>query len=70
MVAARISHRDGAAHLYIHDLLGRMVWNQAVSEEESSFNLPLQDYRFDNGVYLVTLVSNGDRVKRRLVVSR
>ncbi|TNE57954.1 MAG: T9SS type A sorting domain-containing protein [Bacteroidetes bacterium] len=58
------------AHLYIHDQLGRMVWNQAVSVEEGSFNLPLQDYRFGNGVYLVTLVSNGDRITRRLVISK
>jgi hypothetical protein len=58
------------AYLYIHDQLGRMVWNQAVSEEESSFNLSLQDHRFGNGMYLVTLVSNGDRITRRLIVSK
>ncbi|MEZ4943202.1 MAG: T9SS type A sorting domain-containing protein [Saprospiraceae bacterium] len=55
------------ALLYIYDQLGRRVWMQQLEEAQSSLQLNLN---LDNGIYFVSLISNGETISKQLVISK
>ncbi|MCB0524399.1 MAG: T9SS type A sorting domain-containing protein [Lewinellaceae bacterium] len=59
-------HSDGA-QLYIHDQLGRKVWMQQLEESQSSLQLNLD---LENGLYVVSLISNGETISKLLVINK
>jgi YVTN family beta-propeller protein len=56
------------AHLYIHDQLGRLVWNQPLDQEQSSFQIVLSDKNILNGTYFVTVRTNGEGITKQVIV--
>jgi len=60
----------GETTLTLYDQLGRKVLIQRLAEGQDSFNLRLAAGLFQNGIYMVSAVTDGKRVTRRLVVAR
>ncbi|MBK7427322.1 MAG: thrombospondin type 3 repeat-containing protein [Saprospiraceae bacterium] len=62
-------HETGA-HLYLHDQLGRLVWNQELDASESMFRISLEGNGFSNGIYYISILNNGENITKRLVVAK
>ena len=54
--------------LNILDHLGRMVWTQSLEEDQHTLQLDLSGERFENGIYFVSFISNGQQTMKRLIV--
>jgi hypothetical protein len=59
-----------ATTLTIFDQLGRTVLVQCLAEGQNSLTLDLRDGLFRNGIYMVSAVTDGQRLTKRLVVAR
>lgn len=59
----------GTAKLMVTDQLGRTVWSQQV-EDTRQVQLDLSNGDFQNGIYHVTVISDGERMTKRLVVAK
>jgi type IX secretion system substrate protein len=62
--------KGGEATLTIFDQLGRTVLVQRLAEGQTSLTLDLKDGLFRNGIYMVSAVTDGQRLTKRLVVAR
>lgn len=69
-VSIHLHGHAAGTHLYIRDELGRLVWNQPLGAEESMFNISLEGNRFANGIYYVSILTNGETITQRLVVAK
>jgi hypothetical protein len=68
-VNIKIHGLKGAGSLSITDHLGRVIWSQQVEEGQDALELSLENSAFENGIYLVSLISeDGERVTKPLVV--
>ncbi|MEZ5031721.1 MAG: T9SS type A sorting domain-containing protein [Saprospiraceae bacterium] len=70
MVTVHLHGHEAGAHLAIYDQSGRIVWNQAADPEQSIFTVNVQEDRFHNGMYFMTLTSRGERITKRLVIAK
>jgi subtilase family protein/PA domain-containing protein/putative metal-binding protein/peptidase inhibitor I9/type IX secretion system substrate protein/HYR domain-containing protein/polymorphic membrane protein len=59
---------DGETSLTIYDQLGRTVFVQRLAEGQNYLTLDLADGLFRNGIYMVSAVTDGQRLTKRLVV--
>lgn len=69
-VSIHLHGHEAGAHLYIRNQMGRLVWSQPLDAEESMFNISLEDHRFANGIYYVSVFNNGENITKRLVVAK
>jgi Secretion system C-terminal sorting domain/Thrombospondin type 3 repeat len=64
-------HELGASgSLTIFDHLGRTVWSQQLEEGHVALQLDLDNGTFQNGIYLVSVVSQGEMLTKRLVIAK
>lgn len=70
MVNIHLHGMEGEASLTIFDLMGRTVWVQQVEEGELVLQVDLTDVAFQNGIYLVSVISQGERMTKRLVITK
>ncbi len=72
---------SGIVNIYLHglesdatcnifDLLGRMVWVQQLEKGEHSLKLDLNNEFFKNGIYNISVFSQGERMTKRLVIAK
>lgn len=61
---------EASAILTIYDNLGRIVLSQQLDEGQDALQLDLNDGTFQNGIYIVTVISQGERMTKRLVITR
>lgn len=61
---------EGESMLTIYDHLGRTVWSQQVEDEHDALQLDLNNGIFNNGIYLVSVISQGERLTKRLVIAK
>lgn len=54
--------------LSITDLLGRIVWQQSITEGMNRMEIDLNNGHFIQGIYHVTMENNGGRTTQRLIV--
>lgn len=60
---------EGTVELMVTDQLGRTVWSQQL-DDAHQVQLDLSNGNFQNGIYLVSVISNGERTTQRLVVTK
>ncbi|MEZ4953197.1 MAG: MopE-related protein [Saprospiraceae bacterium] len=60
---------EGVVELMVTDQLGRTVWSQQL-EDAHRVQLDLSNGDFQNGIYHVTVISDGERMTKRLVVAK
>ncbi|MFC1732465.1 T9SS type A sorting domain-containing protein [candidate division KSB1 bacterium] len=60
---------EGKASLTIVDQLGKLVWKEELPEGQSKTSVKLDDTNFKNGVYYVTLISNGQVMNKMLIIT-
>jgi hypothetical protein len=56
--------------LIIHDALGRLVWSKKVTEEVQQVLIDLEEAKFVDGIYQISLYSKEGVVTKSLVVSK
>ena len=69
-VSIQLHGLEGTASVAISDQLGRRVWAQQMEEGQHALQLDLSNNVFENGIYLVSVISQGERVTKRLVVAK
>lgn len=60
----------GTALVSVIDQLGRTVWEQTIETEQTNLQIDLGADRFDSGLYLVTVRSDGSMVTKRLILTK
>ena len=61
---------ENKARIVISDLLGRNVAEVELEEGVDRYTIKLNDRQFQNGVYLVSFIENGNRTTRQLVIQQ
>lgn len=61
---------QGTALVSVIDQLGRTVWEQTIETEQTNLQIDLGADRFDSGLYLVTVRSDGSMVTKRLILTK
>ncbi len=61
---------EASASLTIYDHLGRIVLSQQLDEGQDVLQLDLTNGTFQNGIYIVTVISQGERMTKRLVITK
>lgn len=61
---------QGTALVSIVDQLGRTVWEQSIETEQTNLQVNLGADRFDSGLYLVTVRSDGSMLTKRLILTK
>ena len=56
--------------LTVIDATGRLIWQQSVAAQQSTFLLNVLDQTFADGMYFVTLKVADKLITKRLIVSR
>ncbi|MEO1262137.1 MAG: MopE-related protein [Bacteroidota bacterium] len=59
-----------AAKLQMTDLLGRTIFQTELEEGVDQFTINLQQDNLQNGIYLISLIENGERRTKQLVVQK
>lgn len=70
LVNIRLFGMESEANVTVFDQLGRMVWTQKVEEGQDALQLDFSDSNFQNGVYLISVVSNGEQMTERLLITK
>ena len=68
--AMRLFHHLASASLTIYGHLGRTVWSQQQEERQDALQVDLNNGTFQNGIYLVSVVSQGEMLTKRLVIAK
>ena len=61
---------EASASLTIYDHLGRTVFSQQLEEGQTALQLDLNNGTFQNDIYLVSVVSQGEMLTKRLVITK
>lgn len=61
---------QGTALVSVVDQLGRTVWEQTIETEQTNLQINLGADRFDSGLYLVTVRSDGSMLTKRLILTK
>jgi PKD repeat protein len=68
LVTFRLAGVENAASLTIYDHLGRSMWKKQLEAGQHTVQLDLAKTAFQNGMYFVSLASQGERITKHLVV--
>lgn len=60
---------EAEASVMIFDAMGRLVWQQKIEEGQTELRTQL-DSKFEDGLYVVSLISNQKQLVKRLVISK
>lgn len=70
-ITVRVPAMEYEAKLEIFDQLGRVAWSGKIEAGQlQSLQIDLAEGQFDNGVYLVTLTTNYEKMTERVVISK
>ncbi len=58
------------AQLFIFDNLGRVVFQQRMQQNQTNFEIDLSKNRYKKGVYFVSMISDGQSIAKRLVITK
>lgn len=65
-----IEGMESAETVLIFDAMGRLVWELVLQEGQNSLQADLSGNAFQNGLYVVSVISKDERVTKRLVISK
>ncbi len=69
-VSVQFNRNSPTATLRIMDVLGRVVFEQELGEGADRVSIDLAGGSFENGLYIVSLIENGEVTTKQLVVQR
>ncbi len=58
------------AQIIIYDNLGRVVFQRNLEQDETTLELNLSDNIYKSGVYIVSMISEGQSIAKRLVITK
>ncbi len=68
-VLIRLNKVEPGVVLEMHDQLGRLVWSEKLSDGQT-FTQWILDDRINNGLYFISVISNGDVIVKPLLVTK
>lgn len=66
----QIEGMESAEAVLIFDAMGRVVFEADLEEGQNSLQANLSGSTFQNGMYVVTVISKGERVAKRLIIAK